>query len=433
MNAKNWVDILFIYGPFAVLILLIFVVERRVYTRWRAANQSNKKEQTAFLSLYGLTWLMIFGVAVYSIYAWKKVNLDERPKIAGEIQNLSNMETLGTGSAELYLNKIAGSGRFSDYRVLLVKSDHKRWRDNEPVRFTIQTPARPDNQDGDLYEYFLYIRPDFYENGVTLTRNQDKLLFYDGGKWTALDGRKVPRDAEPTVTEPAPQSQNSWDIVPTAYAHADQDYQQMKQSTPISDFAIGLESPDAVVRRKSRADLAKRNPIEAVPWIQNVLDDPKSSYRLKLGVLAALNQMPDVTAQSLRGTTIAIIQTMVCDTDDSLRNEAYSFLQKLRLMPVVLYEHADSKGKSQGFGPCKYRADKGQFWRLPNDSASSIKVAKGYTVRLCEHEGAQGTGTGRCEFYREGSQNLSTLSDRVSFVEVTITKSEPIQRPVRRS
>ncbi|MGQ0761005.1 MAG: hypothetical protein ACT4OT_03145 [Acidobacteriota bacterium] len=431
MNAKTWVDILFIYGPFAILIFLVFVVERRIYSRWRAANQDNKKEQTAFLGLYGFTWLMIFGVAVYSIYAWKKINLDERPKIAGEIQNLSNLETLGTTSADLYLNKIPRSGRFSDYRVLLVKSDNKRWRDGEPVRFTIQTPARPGNMDGDLFEYYLPIRSDFYENGVMLTRSEDKFLFYDGGKWTELSGRKVPGSAEPTVSEPPAQSQKLWDIVPTAYAQANQDYQQMKQSTPISDFAIGLESPDAVVRRKTRADLARQNPIAAVPWIQDVLDEPKSSYRLRLGVLAALNQMPGVRADSLRGTTITVIQTMLCDVDDSLRNEAYSFLQKLKLMPVVLYEHADSTGKSQGFGPCKYRADKGQFWKLPNDSASSVKVEKGYSVRVCENEGAEGRGAGRCETYREGIRNLTTLSDRVSFVEVT--KYEPTQqRAVRR-
>ena len=430
MNAKTWVDILFIYGPFAILIFLVFVVERRIYSRWRGANRSDKKEQTAFLGLYASTWLMIFGVAVYSIYAWKKVNLDERPRIAGEIQNLSNLETLGTSSADLYLNKIPGSGRFSDYRVLLVKSDNKRWRPDEPVRLTIQTPGRPGNQDGDLFEYFLYIRPDFYENGVTLTRREDKLEFYDAGKWTPLDGRKVLRGADPTVPEPAPQSRNIWDIIPTAYAHAYQDYQQMKQSPPIEDFAVGLESPDAVVRRKSRADLAKQNPIVAVPWIENVLDDPKSSYRLKLGVLVALNQMPGVNAEGLRPSTIAVVQTMLCDSDDTLRNEAYSFLQKLKLMPVVLYEHADFTGKSQGFGPCKYRADKGQFWKIPNDSASSIKVAKGYSAKVCEHEGPQGTGV-RCETYREGTQNLTMLSDRVSFVEVT-KYDPPQQRSMRR-
>src|SRR5262249_7199231 len=159
--------------------------------------------------------------------------------------------------------------------------------------------------------------------------------------------------------------------------------QETKQSTSIEDFGIGLESPDAVVRRKTRAALAKQNPIVAVPWIENVLEDPKRSYRLKIGGLVALNQMPNVAAESVRATTIVVIQTMLCDSDDTLRNEAYSYLQKTNAFPVVLYEHANQAGRSQGFGPCRYRADKGQFWKLPNDSASSLAVAAGYAVRLC--------------------------------------------------
>ena len=430
MNAETWAKILFTYGPFAILIFLVFVIERRIYSSWRAANQNNKKEQTAFLGLYGFTWLVIFGVAVYSIYAWKRINLDRRPQIEGKIENLSNLETLGMTSADLYLNKIPKSVSVSDYRVLFVNNDNRRWQDGSKVRFTIQTPPRPGNQDGDLFEYELPIRSDFYENGVTLRRKQGKLFLDDRGEEKELHGSKLTGSAEPAPSDPAVQSQH-WDLVPAAYAHGDQDYQQMSQSTPIEEFAIGLESPDAVVRRKTRAALAKQNPIVAVPWIQTVLEEPKSSYRLKLGVLVALNQMRDVTAQSLRPTTIAVVQTLLCDADDSLRNEAYSFLQKLRLMPVVLYEHADSTGRSQGFGPCAYRADKGQFWKVANDSASSIKVEKGYSALVCENEGPKGTGSGRCETYREGTRKLTTLSDRVSFIEVT-KYEPPQQRAVRR-
>src|SRR4051794_19773912 len=107
--------------------------------------------------------------------------------------------------------------------------------------------------------------------------------------------------------------------------------------------------------------------------------------------------MADVRGELLRPKTLAALQTMLCDSDDTLRNEAYSYLQKYGLLPVVLYEHVNEGGRSQGFGPCTYRADKGQFWKLPNDTASSVKVGKGYTVRVCEDEGALGTGAGRCE------------------------------------
>lgn len=432
MSADTWAKILYTYGPFAILVFLVVVIERTLYSRWRASSQTNKKEQAAFLGLYGFTWLVILGVAIYSIYAWKKINLDRRPQIEGTIQNLSNVETFGTTSADLYVNKRQKSASVSDYRVLLVSNDNKPWQDGAKVNFTIQTPPRPGNMDGDLFEYVLPIQSAFYEKGITLRREKGKLILDYGDKETELQGRQLTGSAEPAPSEPAPQSQQLWGLVPTAYAHGDQDYKQMQQ-TPIEDFAIGLESPDAVVRRKTRADLARQNPIVAVPWIQDVLDNPKSSYRLKLGVVAALNQMADAPPQRLRASALAVVHSMLCDTDDTLRNEAYSYLQKHKSLPVVLYEHANSGGRSQGFGPCKYRADKGQFWRLPNDAASSIKVEKGFSVRVCENEGPAGTGTGRCEIYREGSKNLTTISDRVSFVEVTVVRSEPIQqRAVRR-
>src|SRR5690349_2143251 len=171
----------------------------------------------------------------------------------------------------------------------------------------------------------------------------------------------------------------------------------MSQTPSIQDFSVGLESPDAVVRRKTRADLAKQNPLVAIPWMENVLEDPKSSYRLRLGVLVALNQMPNARAELLRPTTLAVVQAMLCDSDDTLRNEAYTYLEKYNAFPVALYEDANLGGRSQGFGPCVYRADKGQFWKLRNDAASSVKVASGYSVKLCEHEGVKGTGYGICE------------------------------------
>ena len=74
------------------------------------------------------------------------------------------------------------------------------------------------------------------------------------------------------------------------------------------------------------------------------------------------------------------------------------------------------------FGEGRYRADYGQLGKLPNDSASSVKVIKGYRVRLCENEG-EGKTIGRCEEYGEGIFNLRVakaggVADRVSMIEV---------------
>src|SRR5262245_18351373 len=128
MNAETWAKILFTYGQSAILIFLVVVIERRIYSEWRAASQDNKRQQTAFLALYGATWCLIFGVAIYSIIAWKKIHLDKRPQISGTLENLSNLETLGTTAADLYLHKNAKAGKHSDYDLMLINKD-KRWED----------------------------------------------------------------------------------------------------------------------------------------------------------------------------------------------------------------------------------------------------------------------------------------------------------------
>src|SRR5262249_39344798 len=143
---------------------------------------------------------------------------------------------------------------------------------------------------------------------------------------------------------------------------------------------------DAIVRRKTRYELSLQDQSVAVPWIDSVLQDPKSSYRLRLGVLVALNNMPNLLSQSLTPTIIAAIQDTMNDVDDSLRNEALSMARKYKLIPVTIYEDFNFSGRSQAYGPGIYRADKSQLGNLPNDSASSLRVAKGFVVRLCDNE-----------------------------------------------
>src|ERR1051325_8955766 len=81
MNPETWSNLLYTYGPNAVLILLIFVIERQVRSAWRNVDNSNSRQQTLFLAIYGLTWLVIFGVAICSVYAWWLINLSRRPQI----------------------------------------------------------------------------------------------------------------------------------------------------------------------------------------------------------------------------------------------------------------------------------------------------------------------------------------------------------------
>jgi hypothetical protein len=425
MSPETWSNLLYTYGPNAVLILLVFVIERQVRSAWRKANTSNKREQTLFLTLYGLTWLMIFGIAICSIYFWWLVNLSRRPQITGTIENLPNVEILGTTFADLYLHKNSKGGGYSDYDLLLINRDQKQWPEGTKVRFTIQAP-RPHSSD-DLYEYELPIRSDFYKTGVCLKRRQNKLILDHDNRETELLGGLLPSNVVPGAAAPNDVTPHStlikptWDLLPTAYAQAEQYAQAAQPAFSSDEFTAGLESPDAIVRRKTRYVLSLQDQSVAIPWIESVLNDKASSYRLRLGVLVALNNMPNVHAESLLPATITAIQNTLNDPDDALRNEALGLAKKYKLIPVSVYEHFDFTGKSQAYGPGKYRADRAQLGSLPNDSASSVRVAKGFAVRLCENEG-DGRGGGVCVTKGPGNYSLpwgpESVADKVSFIYV---------------
>lgn len=410
MNPETWTKLLYAYGPNAFLLVLIYPIYKRIHSAWREAKQSsNQREQTIFLGLYSLTWLVILGVGIYSVYAWYRINLVQRPQITGTVENLSNVETLSTTFADLYLHKNPKGGGYSDYDLLLINKD-KKWVDGAKVKFTIQTP-RPNSQDGSLFEYELPIQSAFYETGVVLRRRAGKLILVHNGQETELQGELLPENAQPTAVLPEP----SWELFPTVHATTRQ------QAFSSEDFSIGLESPDAIVRRKTRYELALEDQSVAVPWIDSVLKDKTSSYRLRLGVLVALNNMPNLPAESLMPATIAAIQHTLNNPDDALRNEALGLAKKYKLIPVTVYEHINYSGKSQAYGPGIYRADKLRLGSLPNDSASSVRVSKGFSVRLCEHED-DGKGGGACVLRGAGFYQLHggsvNVADKVSFIQV---------------
>lgn len=84
--------------------------------------------------------------------------------------------------------------------------------------------------------------------------------------------------------------------------------------------------------------------------------------------------------------------------------------------PVIVFSDKNQNGDQQAFDVGIYRNDLGQLGQLKNDDASSILVAPGYRVRICEGEG-RGSGTGRCEEYGPGRYNLR-YNDEASWIRV---------------
>jgi hypothetical protein len=417
MKLADWIRMIASYGPNAILVLLVFITEKKIRT---AIKEDPGPEKKKLVYVYIFNWFLIFGVAIFAIYAWKKLYIDAKPEIRGTLFNLSSLETLSSTSADLYQNKREKGNSHSAYdSYWRLIPEALPWDEGAKIRFVIQGP-KPNSKDDDLYEYELPIERGFYETPVSLIRRQGDLFLDRNGRETKLQGGVLPGNGLPI----SKQTGRSTELFPVAYA------QTAQQPFSSYDFTVGLESPDAIVRRKTRYDLSLQEQTVAVPWIDSVLRDPKSSYRLRIGVLVALNNMPHLRAESLTPAIIAAIQNTLNDPDDALRNEALGLARKYKLIPVIVYEHIDFSGKSQAYGPGIYRADKSQLGSLPNDSASSLSVAKGFGVRLCDDE-ANGKGDGLCEVKGSGrSYKLQwgpkSVADKVSFIQVFTLKKVTI-------
>ena len=405
-SAETWVKILYTYGPFAILVFLVFVTERKLRA---AMKESPPDERRTFIVVYVLNWAAIFGLVVFSVYAWSKINLDKEFTLTGTIENLSGSEnvTTGSSSANLYVLRKYVRGGLAEYEWRLVT--HKRFADGEKISIVFD----PDpNHDANVTRNEMTIRADFYDKDTRLSyrRELNKLFVVYDGKEEELPQSKLGQIAFRREPEP-------WSLVPVAHA-------QGAAFSPDA-FTRSLESSDPIVRRNARADLANQGEA-AVPWIESVLKEQTSSYRLKLGVIVALNNIPGLRPETLKPKTVAAIRSASTDPDEALRNEAGSFLKKYgeslagNADPVVtVYENPNFEGQSQEFGLGTYRWDKGEFGGLANDVATSVRVLKGYKVRLCDNA----DGTGGCEEVGEGQHRLESLARRVSYINVSAARS----------
>ncbi|HKP69020.1 MAG TPA: hypothetical protein VJV05_07030 [Pyrinomonadaceae bacterium] len=87
-------------------------------------------------------------------------------------------------------------------------------------------------------------------------------------------------------------------------------------------------------------------------------------------------------------------------------------------LPVVLYEDASEVGKMQGFDVGTFSASKGEFKKLGNDQASSIRVKDGYTATLCKDEPQAGAEPADCEVFAPGRKDLKAKKT-ASYLKVT--------------
>jgi hypothetical protein len=88
---------------------------------------------------------------------------------------------------------------------------------------------------------------------------------------------------------------------------------------------------------------------------------------------------------------------------------------------IVVYEHGDFQGKSQGFGVGTYSVSNLNI--VGNDLISSLRVPTGLMATLCEH----GDGSGLCKPFLAGNYAWlgDDLNDRTSYIKVSTDPAVP--------
>ncbi len=295
-DAEAWVKLLYTYGPFALALLLLLVAEQKARAAWRAAPTNEKR---VLMVLYCATWAAFFAVGTFAMYAWKRINLPHEFTIRGTLKGKPNLVSeMFTSDSGLFLRRVYHAGGFHyDWRIIT----GRRLPDSSSFAFVFDPGG--DNHELDA-EYDLPILPGFYDNTVQIMydRNQGKLILQYGGKESELSSRPVVRD----VPRHRP------GFVSVAYA---------QEPFVAERFKERLESDDPIVRRDARNDLARAGQ-PALPWINDLLAAPGSSYRLRLGAISALNRMPGVHAATLGPTARAAVDRAAQDADPVLRGEA---------------------------------------------------------------------------------------------------------------
>jgi hypothetical protein len=114
--------------------------------------------------------------------------------------------------------------------------------------------------------------------------------------------------------------------------------------------------------------------------------------------------------------TLLTVMFMVCPQS----NPETAFIAQEELVgnAVLVYEFKDFDGVSQAFEAGIFRADEEHLTRIGNDSISSLKVAEGYRLKVCQSEG-DGHGSDGCETYTAGNYATLTLNNLISFLEIS--------------
>jgi hypothetical protein len=311
----NWPQLLQDYGPFALLPFALLAIERT------AANRAHdvKLPETTRNRAYAAAWILIFLLCIAVVAFWAA----NRPR-ASEAMMRGRITGLGLSQ------RLRASGpEMANVRVFTYRdpqqTDQVFWRtfsaspldEQTELDFLIDSSTESHEE---TWSYSFSPSRSYFDSPLEVRFSYDpskNTVEFDnppkGKPKMLLDGKKV---TVLTELRRAPQPWAPWSTVVLA------------QSKPsVQAIAPNLESEDPLIRLTARKQLASLGP-QATEYINKTLVDPASTYRVKLGVMVAANQMTGFRPETLSPAAWCTVWRSAEGGDDTAKTQANLLLKK---------------------------------------------------------------------------------------------------------
>ncbi len=311
----NWVRILSTGGAGGVLVFAVVFL-----LKWSSRYMKDAPpawRRSVILVFLG-TWLVIFVAAGLIMFVWARVTIKNEIRneaiIRGRLMGLDPTTDFKSLFDDLYLRRVDKTQSQAAFAWLIISQERLA-----PGRIVNLLLDGSTTQSEVLNNCEMPIKADFYGREVILKYDSKRRVLVEDG--SALNCSPAPLLVDIRKKVELPPGLR-FQLVPSAYAQV----VDQRAVGELEAMSARLESNDAVVRLQARSDLAAAGG-NALWYIDLVLSNPKSSYRLQLGTLVALNNMAAIKP-NLGDEANCEIAHAANSNDSTLRDQAKKYLAK---------------------------------------------------------------------------------------------------------
>ncbi|MBV9762415.1 MAG: hypothetical protein JO340_17775 [Acidobacteriaceae bacterium] len=260
MSPETWINLLYLYGPMALFVFMVFVLLGKA----RNTEGLNQKQQRIQEIALSLVWVFIFGLGVTIVLIWWRINLPHEYVIRGSIQNLRDPETISTND-NLYLRRVYKTAFDIDYEWRILSASPP----TEPVVFLLQ--ETPESKTA--LRYRIPVSEKLYRGSVEISYDRStRRMSLENGKYRSV--------MEPQVdtAEALPPPRGGLRVV-----HAD-------ATSPPEELIRALDSNDPIIRGNAKKSLVSSGrPVVAIA--EKASSDPSNSPRLRAEALGVVEEL----------------------------------------------------------------------------------------------------------------------------------------------